>query len=80
MNPIIITVITLTAIGLLVAAILFLVAKKFKVEEDARIDDVEALLPGANCGGCGCAGCRDFATKLVAMDDLGDAVCPVGGS
>ena len=80
MNPIIITVITLTAIGLLVAAILFLVAKKFKVEEDARIDDVEALLPGANCGGCGCAGCRDFATKLVSLDEFGDAMCPVGGS
>lgn len=80
MNPILITVITLTAIGLLVAAILFAVAKRFKVEEDARIDDVEALLPGANCGGCGCAGCRDFATKLVAMDEFGDAQCPVGGS
>ena len=80
MNPILITVIILTAIGLLVAAILFLVAKKFKVEEDARIDDVEAVLPGANCGGCGYAGCRDFATRLVAMDDLGDALCPVGGS
>ena len=80
MNPILITVITLTAIGLLVAAILFLVAKKFKVEEDARIDDVEALLPGANCGGCGSAGCRDFATKLVSLDDLGDVQCPVGGS
>ncbi len=80
MNPILITVIILTAIGLLVAAILFLVAKKFKVEEDPRIDDVEAALPGANCGGCGCAGCRDFATKLVAMDDLGDALCPVGGN
>ena len=79
MNPILITVITLTAIGLLVAAILFAVAKRFKVEEDARIDDVEALLPGANCGGCGCAGCRDFATKLVAMDSFGDAQCPVGG-
>lgn len=80
MNPIIITVIILTAIGLLVSAILFVVAKKFKVEEDARIDDVEAVLPGANCGGCGSAGCRDFATKLVAMDDLGSALCPVGGS
>ncbi len=80
MNPIIITVIILTAIGLLVSAILFVVAKKFKVEEDPRIDDVEAALPGANCGGCGSAGCRDFATKLVAMDDLGSALCPVGGS
>lgn len=79
MNPILITVITLTAIGLLVAAILFAVAKRFKVEEDVRIDEVEALLPGANCGGCGCAGCRDFATKLVAMDEFGDAQCPVGG-
>ena len=80
MNSILITVITLTAIGLLVAAILFLVARKFKVEEDARIDEVEALLPGANCGGCGSAGCRDFATKLVAAEEFGDLQCPVGGS
>ena len=36
-------------------------SKKFYVYEDPRIDELEALLPAANCGGCGLAGCRAFA-------------------
>ena len=50
------TVVTLSALGLLAAAILYVVAQKFKVEEDPRIDEVEKMLPGANCGGCGFPG------------------------
>ncbi|UCH94801.1 MAG: RnfABCDGE type electron transport complex subunit B [Candidatus Aminicenantes bacterium] len=65
------------------AMILFLVAKKFKVEEDPRIDEVLELLPGANCGGCGFAGCRGLAEALVKAADLGDISalhCPPGGN
>lgn len=65
------------------AMILFLVAKKFKVEEDPRIDEVLDLLPGANCGGCGYAGCRSLAEALVKAADDGDISalkCPPGGS
>lgn len=65
------------------AMILFLVAKKFKVEEDPRIDEVLELLPGANCGGCGYAGCRSLAEALVKAADDGDISalkCPPGGS
>jgi Na+-translocating ferredoxin:NAD+ oxidoreductase RNF subunit RnfB len=57
-----------------------LVAQKFKVFEDPRIDDVEAALPGANCGGCGYAGCRAFATAMVNAEDLSQLYCPVGGN
>lgn len=59
------TVVTLSALGLLAAAILYVVAQKFKVEEDPRIDEVEKMLPGANCGGCGFPGCRGMADALV---------------
>ena len=52
-NTVILTVVILTVLGLLLALILFWVAKKFKVEEDPRIDEVEKVMPGANCGGCG---------------------------
>ncbi|MBP9986528.1 MAG: RnfABCDGE type electron transport complex subunit B [Bacteroidales bacterium] len=79
MSPILITIIALTAVGVLIAAVLFLVASKFKVEEDERIDQVEALLPGANCGGCGNAGCRAFACKVVESEDMSGCFCPVGG-
>ena len=45
-NTIILTIVILSGLGLLLALVLFLVAKKFKVEEDPRIDIVEGLLPG----------------------------------
>lgn len=65
------------------AVILFVVAKKFRVDEDPRIDEVLELLPGANCGGCGYAGCRALSESLVKAADEGDIsalFCPPGGS
>ncbi len=61
MKVLILTVLTLCVLGGLLAIVLYFVARKFKVEEDPRIDDVEKMLPGANCGGCGFAGCRAMA-------------------
>ena len=62
------------------AVVLYFVAQKFKVFEDPRIDDVEAMLPGANCGGCGYAGCRAMADALVNAEDISVLYCPVGGN
>ncbi len=55
----------MAALGLLLAAMLALANKRLFVFEDPRIDQVEELLPSANCGSCGSAGCRAFAEKLV---------------
>lgn len=74
------TIVSLTLLGFALALILYFVAQKFKVEEDPRIDDVEALLPGANCGGCGFAGCRAFAEGCVKASNLDSLFCPVGGN
>ena len=52
-------------LGGILAIILYLVAQKFKVEENPLIDEVESVLAGANCGGCGFAGCRNFAEACV---------------
>jgi len=64
--------------------ILFFVAQRFKVIEDPRIDDVEDSLPAANCGGCGFAGCRNFAEALVKSavekESIDGFNCPVGGN
>ena len=73
------TIITLSVLGILAAVILYVVAQKFKVHEDPRIDQVEAALPLANCGGCGYPGCRNFAEACVAAEELTDLYCPVGG-
>ena len=79
MNLIISSIIVLGIIGLASAVILYFVTQKFKVEEDARIDVVTDLLPGANCGGCGFPGCRGFAEACVKADSLDNLLCPVGG-
>ena len=74
------TIAVITLLGLVLAVSIFLVAKKFTVKEDPRIDQVEAVMPGANCGGCGFAGCRAFATACVGADNLDKTFCPVGGN
>lgn len=38
-----------------------------RVEEDPRIDEVERMLPGTNCGACGHPGCRALAEALVGQ-------------
>lgn len=80
MSVILTSIIVLGAIGVLGAAVLYLVAQKFHVYEDPRIDQVEALLPGANCGGCGRSGCRDFAVACVGATSLSDLNCPSSGA
>lgn len=74
------TIVIIAVLGLLLAVILYLVAEKFKVEEDPKIDEVEHVMPGANCGGCGFAGCRAFADSAVKASNLDNLYCPVGGN
>ncbi|MCT4587250.1 MAG: Fe-S cluster domain-containing protein [Carboxylicivirga sp.] len=80
MNVVLITIISLGVLGAAAAIILYFVAQKFKVFEDPRIDQVEEVLPAANCGGCGFPGCRAFAEAMVKSDDISDLNCPVGGA
>ena len=83
MNFILIAVLVLGAIALIAALVLFGVSKKFAVEEDPRLGQVGEILPGANCGGCGFAGCSGMAAALVKGADAGSIdglMCPVGGA
>ena len=79
-STIIWTIAIVAILGLLLALVLYFVAERFKVEEDPRIDEVEKVMPGANCGGCGYAGCRAFADAAVKAADLDSQFCPVGGN
>ncbi len=80
MTTIIWTIAIIALLGLVLAVVLFVVAERFKVEEDPRIDEVEKVMPGANCGGCGFAGCRAFADAAVKAPNLDNNYCPVGGN
>lgn len=75
-----ITIVSLSILALVSSVILYFVAQKFKVFEDPRIDEIQAVLPSANCGGCGFAGCRNFAEALVSAETLEGLICPVGGN
>lgn len=82
MNPILIAVCVLGLIGLGSALILYVVSNRFAVHEDPRIAEVGAVLPQANCGGCGYPGCSGFAAACVKAADGGSLegkLCPVGG-
>lgn len=80
MNTILVAILVLGGIGILGAAVLYVVARKFKVEEDPRIDEIEGLLPGANCGACGYSGCRGFSAACVKASSLANLVCPASGN
>jgi len=50
-----------------VFGVVIAVANRYlRVEEDPRIELVEGMLPGTNCGACGQPGCHAFAEALVA--------------
>ncbi|MCF6177573.1 MAG: RnfABCDGE type electron transport complex subunit B [Victivallaceae bacterium] len=71
-----IAVAVLAGMGIILGATIGIAAKIFKVETDPRIELVTELLPGVNCGGCGKAGCADFAKALVAGEEQ-PGKCPV---
>lgn len=79
-ETIVYAVITLGGIGVIAAVILYFVSQKFKVYEDPKIDTIAGLLPGANCGGCGYAGCRALAEAIVKAGSTEGKACPAGGS
>jgi RnfABCDGE-type electron transport complex B subunit len=74
----VIAILTMGGLGLIFAGGLAVADRKLRVEENPLIGKVNELLPGANCGACGNAGCYDFAVKIVdgAAKTNG---CPVGG-
>lgn len=69
----------LGAISVIFAIVLYFVAQKFKVIEDPLIDEIAEVLPGANCGGCGMAGCRAMAEAFVKQGNMDGLKCPPGG-
>lgn len=66
-NPLTIlwSVLVLLALASVFGLTLAILGKKLAVKEDERIQQVRSHLSGANCGGCGYAGCDAFAKAVV---------------
>lgn len=65
-------------LGALVGAVLGFASIKFHVEPDHRAEELLAMLPGYNCGGCGYPGCDGLAAAIVKGEAPVNK-CPVGG-
>ena len=70
--------ILLGILGLLIGALLAYASLKFHVEVDPRIEQLEGILPGINCGACGKAGCSGYAAALVNENAAVDLCAPGG--
>jgi len=70
----------LGGLGLLLGAGLALASIKLAVERDPRIDRILDVLPSANCGACGYAGCTAYAEAVVAGTSTANACVPGGAS
>ncbi|MBI5893269.1 MAG: RnfABCDGE type electron transport complex subunit B [Deltaproteobacteria bacterium] len=75
---VVISVASMGGIGAALSLFLAYADKKFKVEEDPRIEGVLQILPNSNCGGCGQAGCRMFA-EAVLVGKVPITGCVAGG-
>jgi len=60
-----VSVAVLGGVGTTFGALIALANARFRVEEDPRVDALADVLPGANCGACGFAGCRAFAEAVI---------------
>ncbi len=79
MNLIIIAIVLVAVVGLIAGILLSYASKIFAVKEDQLFIDLRAELPGANCGGCGFAGCDDYAHALAENKETPCTKCAVGG-
>lgn len=67
-EKILLPVLVLAAVAFIIGFLLAVAGRVFFVKKDERIDEITGLLPGANCGGCGYAGCQSYAEALVKDD------------
>jgi len=66
MSSVVTAVAIMAGLGLVFATILAVAYRLLRVPEDPRVEVVEGMLPGSNCGACGSPGCRAFAEAIVA--------------
>ncbi len=79
MGLILISVVVLFALGFVAATVLSVASKVLYVQEDPRVEAITEALPGANCGGCGYAGCEGYAAAVVSDPSVPPNKCCAGG-
>lgn len=65
MSILIYSIATLGTLGLIYGLGLAFASKKFHVEIDPKIEEINEILPSVNCGACGYPGCAAYAEAVV---------------
>ncbi len=71
-------VVSLATLGLFLGLVLGIAAKRLQVEGNPLVAELEALLPGSQCGQCGFPGCTG-AAQALADGAAPITLCPPGG-
>ena len=79
MHDLIVPLVLMGVMGAVFGALLAIASVVFRVRQDERVGKIRAVLPGANCGGCGYPGCDSYADGVV-NEGAGTNLCVVGGS
>ena len=72
------SVLILAGLGILFGLGLAIAEKVFYVKEDTRVEDITKILPNANCGACGFAGCHAYAEAIVNGEAESCNMCKPG--
>lgn len=78
MEIILYPVIALGGTGLVMGLFLAYASKKFEVKVDEKVEAIQNILPGINCGACGYPGCSGYA-EAIALNGAGMTACSPGG-
>lgn len=78
MSGILFAVLIVVAIGLIVGLVLAIASVLLAVPVDEKAVEIQAQLPGANCGACGFSGCSGYAAAL-SKGEAKLGLCSPGG-
>jgi electron transport complex protein RnfB len=74
------TLVVLAGLGIVFGVSLAVIAARYVVKTDPKVEKVRDILPGANCGACGFAGCMGYAEAVVGNPDVAVNLCAPGKS
>ncbi len=69
---------TMLGLGAAFAIVLLIASEKFKVEVDPEVERIHQVLPNLDCGGCGFAGCMQYAKAILQEPELLGKCSPGG--
>ncbi|KGD72891.1 MULTISPECIES: electron transport complex subunit RsxB [Tatumella] len=78
MTAIWIAIVSLSILGLVFGALLGYASRRFKVEEDPIVEQIDELLPQSQCGQCGYPGCRPYADAVGNHGEMINKCAPGG--